>query len=67
MQIPCGSGGAAIRLAREGILTADLSLADVPRSTVGAELARDGGLTAGLYLDGVHIRFCGNGRLGFRF
>jgi hypothetical protein len=28
---------------------------------VGAELARDGGLTADQSLAGVHIRFCGNG------
>ncbi|VVO41463.1 hypothetical protein PS723_05890 [Pseudomonas fluorescens] len=29
-------------------------------------LAREGGLVAGLALDGVHIHFCGNGHLGFR-
>jgi hypothetical protein len=33
---------------------------------VGAELARDGGLTAGQSLAGVHIHSCGNGCLGFR-
>jgi hypothetical protein len=33
---------------------------------VGAELAREGGLTAGLSLAGVHIHSCGNGHLGFR-
>jgi hypothetical protein len=29
-----------------GGLRADLAVSDVPRSTVGAELAREGGLTA---------------------
>jgi hypothetical protein len=51
---------------RAGGLTAGLSLADVPKSIVGAELARDGGLTAGLALEGVHIHFCGNGCVWFR-
>ncbi len=33
----------------------------------GSELARDGGLTAGLsFVDCVHIRFFGNGLLWFR-
>jgi hypothetical protein len=32
----------------------------------GSELARDGGLRVDLFLDGVHIRFCGNGCLRFR-
>ncbi len=34
----CGSGGAAIRLAREGSLTADQFLSNVPSPTVGASL-----------------------------
>jgi hypothetical protein len=38
---------------------------DVPSPTVGAELARDGGLIADQSLSGVHIQFCGNG--GWRF
>ncbi|MBU6961692.1 hypothetical protein KRR23_28645, partial [Pseudomonas sp. CVAP len=37
------------------------------RSTVGAELARDGGLIADQSLAGVHIHFCDNGHLWFRF
>ena len=57
-------------LAHEGGLTAGLALADVPKFTVGAagrrSIARDGGLTADQSLAGVHIRFCGNGHLGFR-
>jgi hypothetical protein len=46
----------------DGGLPAGLSSADVHRSIVGAELARDGGLTADQSLAGVHIRFCGNDR-----
>jgi hypothetical protein len=38
-----------------------------PDQTVGAELARDGGLIGSVILAGVHIRSCGHGFYWFRF
>ncbi|SDP56243.1 hypothetical protein SAMN04490202_4875 [Pseudomonas reinekei] len=46
-------------------LTGDLDVAVVPDSC-GSWPASDGGLTVSLAFAGVHIRFCGNGCLGFR-
>ena len=37
-----------------------------PDQTVGAELARDGGLIGGEIVAGVHIHSCGHGFYGFR-
>ncbi len=47
---------------------ANAYLPDAPRSKCGRGLAPDGGLWADqdAGLDRVHIRFCGNGDLGFR-
>ncbi len=47
---------------------ANAYLPDAPRSKCGRGLAPDGGLWAdqGVGLERVHIRFCGNGCLGFR-
>ena len=47
---------------------ANAYLPDAPRSKCGRGLAPDGGLWASqdVGLDRVHIRFCGNGCLGFR-
>jgi hypothetical protein len=42
----CGSGGAAIRLARDGGLPADQSFKGVHNSNCGSGLAREDGLTA---------------------
>jgi hypothetical protein len=59
------------RLAGDGGLIADPSLADVPdllweRAGSGRR-SDEGGLTANLlFVDGVHIHCCGNGHLWFR-
>ncbi|WP_282390149.1 hypothetical protein, partial [Pseudomonas sp. PS01296] len=49
-------------------LTADAYLPDAPRSNCGSWLACEDGLTADLDVgfDRVHIRYLGNGHLGFR-
>ena len=59
-----GGEGACSR----GGLTADADLADALRSKCGSWLACDGGLTADrdVRSDKVHIRYLGNGHLGFR-
>ena len=56
----CGSG-----LAREGGLAVDACLPDTPGSNCGSWLACDDGLQS-TQLDRVHIRYLGNGHLGFR-
>ncbi|WP_230182979.1 hypothetical protein, partial [Pseudomonas carnis] len=47
-------------------LKADTYLPDTRPSNCGSWLACDGGLTAEAVIC-VHIHFCGNGHLGFRF
>jgi hypothetical protein len=54
----CGNGGAAIRPARDGDLTADRNFSDV-LSTCGSGLAREGGLPADQYLADV-LSTCGS-------